>query len=476
MVFFAGDRAYKVKKPVDLGFLDFSTVAARREACHREVRLNRRLAPDVYLGVAEVLGPDGEPCESVVLMRRMPAAARLSTLVRAGADVRDALRALARQLAAFHATARHDPATAAEGTRDAVRARWTDSFAQLRPFHGTVLDPGAAAEVERLALRFLDGRADLFAARIAAGLVRDGHGDLIADDVFVLPDGPRALDCLEFDDRLRCVDGLDDAAFLAMDLERLGAPDAARFFLDRYAEFAGTPRVPALEHHYVAYRAYVRAKVACLRTAQGDGAAAGDARAHAGLALRHLRAGAVRLVLVGGLPGTGKSTVAGGLADRLGAVLLRSDRVRKEIAGIPPAASAAAPYRTGIYAAAATEATYETLLAHAGVLLARGESVVLDASWADAGYRVAAVALARAAAADLVELRCTAPAAVTTRRLRDRAGSGDPSDADAGIAAALAADFEPWTTATDLDTTGPPADTLAAAVAQVTTVHSGPAA
>ena len=123
-----------------------------------------------------------------------------------------------------------------------------------------MLDPERAAEVERLALRYLAGRETLFAGRIAAGLIRDGHGDLLADDVFVLPDGPRALDCLEFDDRLRYVDGLDDAAFLAMDLERLGAAELGRAFLDWYVEFAGAQRVPSLEHHYIAYRAFVRAK------------------------------------------------------------------------------------------------------------------------------------------------------------------------------------------------------------------------
>ena len=467
VVFFLGDSAFKVKKPVDLGFLDFRSIRARREACHREVQLNRRLAPDVYLGMADVVGPDGAVCDHLVVMRRMPTAARLSTLVRSGADVRDPLRALARQLAAFHATARHDTTTAAEGTRDAVQARWQASFEQTRPDQGAVLDPVETAEVERLALRYLAGREALFADRVAAGLVRDGHGDLLADDIFVLPDGPRALDCLEFDDRLRYVDGLDDAAFLAMDLERLGAAAAGRDFLDWYVEFTGTPRVPSLEDHYIAYRAFVRAKVSCLRAAQGDLAAAADARRYTSLAARHLRAGAVRLVLVGGLPGTGKSTVAGNIADDVGAALLRSDRVRKELADLDPVASAAAPYRSGVYQPAATDATYRTLLDRARTLLGRGESVVLDASWSDARQRQAAGELAAATHSDLVELRCMAPAAVAAARLRARAGTGDPSDADAGIAAAMAVDFTPWPAAVDVDTSGAPAAAAAAALAAV---------
>lgn len=151
----------------------------------------------------------------------------------------------------------------------------------------------------------------MFAERIRAGRVVDGHGDLLADDIFCLDDGVRILDCLEFDDRLRWLDGLDDACFLAMDLERLGLPDLARRFTSWYAEYSGDPAPESLRHHYVAYRAFVRAKVACLRARAGDGQAAAEAWQLAGMTLGHLRAGAVSLVLVGGLPGTGKTTLAG---------------------------------------------------------------------------------------------------------------------------------------------------------------------
>jgi uncharacterized protein len=467
VVVFSGDRAYKVKKPVDLGFLDFRTVEARRRACEQEVRLNSRLAPDVYLGVAEVTGPDGADCDSLVVMRRMPAGRRLSTLVRSGADVRDGLRALAKQLAAFHAVARSDAQTAAEGTRDAVRQRWQDSVEQTRPFRGDVLDAAATAEVERLALRYLAGRERLFFDRAVAGLVLDGHGDLLADDVFLLPDGPRALDCLEFDDRLRYVDGLDDAAFLAMDLEHLGAPGLGRSFLDWYHEFAGTPRVPSLEQHYLAYRAFVRAKVACLRAAQGDPQARLDARGYVGIALHHLQAGRVRLVLVGGLPGTGKSTVAAALADRTGAVLFRSDRIRKEFAFLTSDEPAGAPYRTELYDPEITEATYRALLDDARAALERGQSVVLDASWSDAHLRDLAIELAGSVDADLTQLRCVAPRDVAEQRLLERAGTGDPSDADPEVARAMAADFAAWPPATVLDTTAPLDTCVTAALSAV---------
>jgi len=454
VVFLVGDLAYKLKKPVNLGFLDFSTRDKRQAVCRDEVDLNRRMAPDVYLGVADVRAPDGNLCDHLVVMRRMPAGRRLATLIRTGTPVDDHLRRLARLVAAFHTTARRGPEIAAEGSRDAILRRWTDSFRQVRPFHGTVLDDTLAGEIETLTVEFLTGREPLFAHRIATGRIVDGHGDLLADDIFCLDDGPRVLDCIEFDDRLRFLDGLDDAAFLAMDLEHLGAPELATRFLDWYAEFAADPAPTSLRHHYLAYRAFVRAKVACLRHAQGDTSAASDAAGHADLTAAHLRAGEVALILVGGLPGTGKTTLAGGLADRLGAVALSTDRLRKELAGLAPDTPAPAAYRAGIYGPAWTERTYTELLARAGKLLHRGETVVLDASWNRAAHRDAAADVAARTHSTLIALRCTAPPEVAATRLRRRAPG--MSDADQHIAAAMATDADPWPQATTINTEATP--------------------
>jgi aminoglycoside phosphotransferase family enzyme/predicted kinase len=454
VVMLVGDRAYKLKKPVDLGFLDFSSRRKRQAACHREVELNRRLAADVYLGVADVFGPDGAPCDHLIVMRRMPDDRRLTTLVRNGAPVEGDLRRLARVVAGFHSAARRGPEISAEGSRDAILRRWTDSFHQVRRFRGTVLDDDLAEEIERLTVEFLAGRERLFDDRIAAGRVIDGHADLLADDIFCLDDGPRVLDCIEFDDRLRWLDGLDDAAFLAMDLEFLGAPELGGRFLDWYAEFAADPAPVSLREHFLAYRAFVRAKVACLRHAQGDEAAAADAARHAEQTAAHLRAGAVALVLVGGLPGTGKSTLAGGLADRLGAVLLGSDRVRKELAGLTPQTDAAATYRHGIYTAAWTDRTYAELLTRAEALLRRGETVVLDASWNAVRHRRAAAGVAADTHSPLIALRCEVAPDVAAGRLRDRRRAA--SDADARIAAAMAADADPWPDAATIRTDATP--------------------
>ncbi|MEV4346479.1 AAA family ATPase [Actinoplanes sp. NPDC049596] len=467
VLFFLGDRVYKLKKAVDLGFLDFRRRPDREVVCHREVELNRRMAPDVYLGVADVHGPDGELCDHLVVMRRMPADRRLSALIRAGAPVGDDLRRVAHMLASFHAHALRGPDVSAEGSRDALLARWSATFAQLKTFAGGVLDAAAAAEVEDRVHAFLAGRQPLFTDRVAHGRVVDGHGDLIADDVFCLPDGPRPLDCLEFDDRLRRLDGLDDAAFLAMDIEHLGAGLLAGSFLDWYAEFSGDPAPASLRHHYIAYRAYVRTKVACLRHAQGDPSAAADVADYTGLARQHLRAGEVRLVLVGGAPGTGKTTLAGKLADRLGATVLSSDRIRKEIAGLAPERSAAAGWREGIYTTEWTDRAYHELLDRARRLLERGETVVLDASWYAPRRRAAARELARATSSALHEIRCTAGAATVSGRLARR--HGDASDADTVIAKAMSAAFGPWPEATLIATDESPDQSLSRARAAVET-------
>ncbi|MEU8717445.1 AAA family ATPase [Streptomyces sp. NPDC048663] len=473
IVFFAGHHAYKVKKPVDLGFLDYSTLDARRSACEREIVLNRRFAPDVYLGLGEFRGPEATTSEPVVVMRRMPADRRLSRLVGQGAPVDDVLRAVARQLAAWHAVAPRGRDVDEQGTREALSARWEDGFAQLHALAEEGFGLDGVSEAERLVRRYLAGRERLFDTRIEQGRVVDGHGDLLAEDVFCLDDGPRVLDCLEFDDRLRYLDGLDDAAFLAMDLEQRGAPEAAGCFLARYCEYSGDSAPPSLWHHYVAYRAFVRAKVSVIQARQGAAGAESAARRLASTALHHLRVSAVGLTLVSGLPGSGKSTLSGALADRLGVSLLSSDRVRKELAGIPVEQSAAAGYGEGLYTPEWTARTYATLLDRADALLSRGESVVLDATWCDPEQRAAAVRLAERTSADLVALHCHAPGDVSAGRLAAR-GPG-PSDAGPDIAAAMEATEPPWPEAVAVDTSGHLESAVAKALSAVRPCGTGTA-
>lgn len=462
VVVLCGDRAYKVKKPVVTDFLDFGTVALRERACAREIELNRRLAPDVYLGQAHLSDPSGGPAEPVVVMRRMPEELRLSAVLADPDGPVVDLAALAATVARFHATAHRDADVDAAGTAERLRQRWQSLLEPLQRDAPRYLDPGALEFVQRTALRYLAGRARLLDERIAGGRVVDGHGDLLSEDIFVLPDGFRILDCLDFDDELRYVDGLDDAAFLAMDLEFHGFPYRAAEFLDEYARAADDPAPASLRHHYIAYRAMVRAKTDCLRVTQGDAHAAGRARLHIDLAVSHLRRGAVRLVLAGGLPGTGKSTLAVHLAETTGAALLAADDVRAELRAGGVITGGSAVFGAGAYGPAAKDRVYTELLERAGLLLERGVPVVLDATWSDRAQRARAAALAARTGSEQVLLRCTCPADVAAARIATRRGGN--SDATPAIADALAASADPWPEAVPLDTTRPRQQVLAEAL------------
>jgi predicted kinase len=330
---------------------------------------------------------------------------------------------------------------------------WEQNLEELEPFVPEPLDRASLDEVQLLTTQYLNGRAKLLDERIRRGCVLDGHGDLLADDIYCLDDGPRVLDCLEFSDRLRWGDVLYDVGFLAMDFERLGRADLASAFMDWYREFSAEVHPASLEHHYVAYRALVRSKISCLRGTPAD---RDDARAYLALCLAHLRAGQIRLVLVGGLPGTGKSTLAMALGDELDWPVLRSDELRKQRAGLAPRTRGAAGYKEGLYSPSVTDATYVALLEDAQLLLEEGQSVIVDASFSRSEWRAAAAAVATQASAVLVEVRCTLPSDIAAERLRDRGVRGtDASDADASIATAMQSEFDEWPTATDIDTRSP---------------------
>src|SRR5829696_4556175 len=299
LVVLVGDKAYKVKKSVVTDFLDFSTPDHRERACVCEYTLNSRLSPDSYFGIAHLSDPDGGPPEPVIVMRRYPDSSRLASLVKDGQPVENHLVSVAEKLARFHARAVRGGSIDACATMEAIRARWQENLDELHRHAGTVLRRASIEEVERLARQYISGRAPLFAERITDGRIVDGHADLLADDIFCMPEGPVLLDCLEFDDQLRYIDGIDDAAFLAMDLEFLGREDLGDYFLDEYSRLAGDTAPRSLKDFYIAYRALVRAKVDCVRVSQGHADAVPDARRHLDIALAHLRAGTVRLILVG---------------------------------------------------------------------------------------------------------------------------------------------------------------------------------
>jgi aminoglycoside phosphotransferase family enzyme/predicted kinase len=467
VLIFHEDTVVKFKKALELPFVDLSSGESRLRACEAEVELNRRLSPDVYLGVAD-LDLDGVVFDHAVVMRRLPAERNFAVLAARGDEsVGRHMKRLARVLADFHARSDRSEAISSCATAESVRDLWRGCFDALEPYIGIFVDPEMLSLVERLAYRYLEGRTELFAERIARGHVCDGHGDLLASDVFLLDDGPRILDCIEFDPRLRHVDVLADIAFLLMDLERLGAKDVGGELLSLYLEASGEAQPATLLHHYIAERATVRAEVACTRAAQVDPTSAQDemdeARMLLELATGHLLAGRVVLAVVSGLPGTGKSTVAAAIGDRLEWPVLRSDEVRREIVGARGAGALVEEFGTGAYGHDITDRTYAAVIERARTALHLGQPVLIDATFVDGRHRAEVERLARETSSDLVVIECVAPPDVVGARLRERrAHVNDISGADEDVAAAMAAKAHRWKGASLLDT----AETTPAAVVE----------
>ncbi|WP_156746954.1 bifunctional aminoglycoside phosphotransferase/ATP-binding protein [Mycobacterium sp. E2733] len=455
VVILAGDRAYKAKKPVLTDFLDFRAPQQREHACRREVELNSRLSPESYLGVAHLTDPLGGPAEPVVVMRRYRDEDRLAHLVThdTSESVHRVLDAVAAVLARFHERAERGQRIDAQGEAGAIEWRWRENLSELERY-ASQSTPGVAesevAHVQRLADQFVAGRAGLFARRIRDGRIVDGHGDLLADDIFWVGGTPALLDCLEFDDRLRHVDCIDDAAFLAMDLEFLGRKDFGDYFLQRYAEHSGDAAPSSLRDFYIAYRAAVRAKVDCVRVSQGSPGASDDAARHLAIATRHLRSGTVRLALVGGNPGTGKSTVARGLAESFGAQLISTDDVRRELRDSGAIAGEAGVLNAGLYSPDQVAVVYETTLRRARQLLGAGHSVILDGTWRDPRTRAQAHRVAAESHSALVEFVCSTAADVAADRIKTRPAGN--SEVTPEIAAALAAGHADWDSAHRIDT------------------------
>ena len=453
-VFFTSDRAYKLLKPVRMSFLDLTERGSRLAAARRELELNQRIAPDVYLGLGD-LHEHGELVDHLIIMRRMPEDRRLSDLLRSGADVDDHLRAIARTVAVFHAEL--SPITDDEtiATAAAARGRWNDNFVNIERSAGTIIDRADFDRARDLSLRYVDANPALFTARIKGGYIRDGHGDLIADDIYCLDDGPRILDCLAFRDDFRIGDVLSDIAFLVMDVHRLAGPEAGRRLMRWYQEYANEHHPSSLAHHYVAYRAHVRAKVACLAHEQGTTGQGHLARAYHTLALHHLELSRGRVVLIGGSPGVGKSTVAACLGETFNMATLVTDVIRKDLAAVAHDDHRPSPIETGLYTPEMTDRVYDELLRQADVLLTSGESVILDASWSSTDHRRLARRLAERHGAELVQIECHLDPDETRRRITRRTHEGgDPSDATVAVAEELAARRDPWPESQGVSTQG----------------------
>ncbi|MFT7476369.1 MAG: aminoglycoside phosphotransferase family enzyme/predicted kinase [Verrucomicrobiales bacterium] len=455
-VFFTKDRAYKLLKPVVNGFLDHRSVEARCAAATREFELNRRMCPEVYLGTADVI-EKGELVDRFIVMKRLPASRSVTELLRLGELQETHIRDIARSIARFHAAL--PPVVLDTDIVEMHRSRWSENVETMTPFIGEVLDAGDSERIAQLTSSWLESHGELLHQRVADGLIRDGHGDLLADDIFCTEDGPQILDCLAFRDDFRLVDVLDDVAFLAMDLHRLAGPDWAQLLLHFYREFSGENHPGSLAHYYVAYRAHVRCKIACLRYGDGQTEAGAVARMYHRLCLDQLERARLRMVLVGGGPATGKTTLAQSLATQLNSVRLSSDEIRKDLAGVSRTTHYVAEPSEGIYTTEFTERTYDEIMRQADLILRHGDSVVLDASWSRETHRNKARTVAAAAGAELISLECQLPLSIAKERIVRR--FADPmsvSDATPEIVDHLDQLHEAWPEAIVIDTNQPFAD------------------
>ncbi|RMG15557.1 MAG: hypothetical protein D6731_08120 [Planctomycetota bacterium] len=454
VVFLTERFAYKLKKPVDLGFLDYSTSARRRRFCSAEVELNRRLAADVYLRVAPLargrdgrLRVDGEgrPVDWLVVMRRLPDDRHAKALLERDELTADRIDRLAERLARFHREATRGPRIARFGSFEAVAGNCRENFAQLEPFVGRTVHPEVFARLREATEAELARRRPLIEARAAHGVPCDGHGDLRLEHVYFLADRPPprdvvVVDCIEFNERFRYGDPMADLAFLLMELRKEGRADLAARCAERYVAATGDAEGRALLPLYTAYRATVRGKVHGFAWAEPELPAPERTRALERArgdllfadALLRPRGERPCVVLVGGLPGTGKSTLAQALAERANLRWIRSDAVRKQLAGLTPRSSASAPPDEGIYAPAWTERTYRECLERVEDALFAGRRALVDASFVSARWRRAFFEAARRWEVPFVFLRCELEPEIAHERLARRAPCAEAvSDADA---------------------------------------------
>jgi hypothetical protein len=466
-VFLADDRVYKTKKPVDFGFINQLEAETRHQFCLREVELNRRLAPDVYLGVVPVVRfedgryaiVEGDPpnaaevVEWAVQMTRLPDDRTLARLIEADSVPPDLMRGLAAKLVAFHDAAAVVPNDPAFAGAEGVRGWWANEREQSDGFVGDTWMAADHASLSRYVEALLGREGALFDQRLADGRVIEGHGDLHAVHVYLLDQGIVIVDCIEFTEwfHFRYLDAGYDVAFLSMDLEARGRPELGDELAGRYIAAVGDETMSVLQPLHRAFRASVRGKVESMGahapevSPEQQRALAESARRYYALASRFVeRAADPVLVLLAGRSGTGKSTVGAALAARIGAAYVSSDIVRKELVGIPPREHIAPERTAEVYGEAMNERTYEEMRRRAAQHLEAGRPVVLDATHSRSADRAGALAVARAAGAPalIAELCITDETALA--RIAER--SGDPlttSDATAAVFEAQAATFEP---------------------------------
>jgi uncharacterized protein len=456
-IFLTGKYVYKLKKPVDLGFLDYTTLDRRRFFCEQEVELNRRLCPEVYLGVIPVtrqktglaLGKSGETVDFTVKMLYLPQDCMLNVLLERNRVQPEMLERVAQKLADFHSRAATNAWISSFGRLEAVKVNTDQNFSQTLPYLDKAVTSGQINRLKNYTDDFYTRQAGLLRQRAEQQKIRDCHGDLHAQHI-CFSDNIYIYDCIEFSDRFRYCDVASEIAFLAMDLDHHGRADLSRAFVEAYISASGDRQIKDLLKFYKIYRAHVRGKVGCFKyndhyiSEMERKQTLEAARGYFELAdsYAHPRP---RLFITVGLVGSGKSTLAQTISKRLGLSVLSSDIIRKQLAGIAPTEHRFEEIDSGIYSAEFSQKTYRKMFAEAEVILKDGDSVIMDATFLKAEERRKAAALAQATGADFFVIECRLDEAKTRQRLTQRLKNTAISDGRWEIYEPQKRKFEPVT-------------------------------
>ena len=459
-VLLAGEFAYKLKKPLALGFLDFSTLEKRRASCEAELRLNRRTAPGLYLDVVPVtgsaeaprIGGDGEPIEFAVRMRRFDQERLADRVARRGELAAADVDAMARTIAEFHSRIERAGAGSAFGEPEQVLAPVEQNFDQIEALVSEGADVRRLEKLRRWSEAEFARIRPLLAGRKRGGFVRECHGDLHMGNIVLLASGPMPFDCIEFNPELRWIDVMNELAFLVMDLFDHRLPAYAWRALNTYLEATGDYAGVGVLRYYLVYRAMVRAKVATIRAHQGGLPDAerislqADYRGYLDLAETLASERVPAVVVMHGLSGSGKTYVAQLLLENLGAVRVRSDIERKRLHGLEAAARTGSAPEGGIYSVSATRATYDRMLEACRAVAQGGYTAIADATFLKRADRERFRALAQELGAKFAIASCRADESVLRARLEKRLGEGrDASEADVEIMERQRGSQEPLT-------------------------------
>lgn len=475
VAFLAGEFVYKLKKPLNLGFLDFSTLEKRGYYCREEVNLNRRLCPDIYIGVVTVnddngkitIGGTGAVIDYAVLMKRLPQSGMMDVMLEKDEVTKDHVAMIARELARFYKTARTGKGINEFGTLEAISINTTENFDQTSKYIGETIDQNIYDDIKAYTNSFYLERGDLIQNRIEGGYIREGHGDLHARNICITEGKVYIYDCIEFNERFRIGDVADDIAFLAMDLDFHLYPGLATHFVNEYIRITNDTGLLGMLNFYACYHAFVRGKVLSFEldepeiTMDERERAMSEARLY--FALSHHYAVSEKRPFLGitfGPSGTGKSGLTRLVAEEMGAELISSDVVRKGLFGIKPDEHRYEALGEGIYSANTSKWTYEEISKLARDALVAGRPAILDATFLKEEGRKKAKDLAVNTGARFFIIETTCPEEVATKRIVKRIKSGSYSDATIDVYKKQIEDMDPLSAeerefAISIDTTAP---------------------